>query len=99
MVSVFAIIVNDLAWMSVQLKLNHKLTARLGKLKAGFGFRKYHVNKKAWVIISVAINTATYPVSNITCSLLLIYLLINRIFKIQIKLLIFYISDLKIFLN
>ena len=41
-------------------------------------WQKDFVNKKAWVIISVAINTATYPVSNITCSLLLIYLLINR---------------------
>ena len=55
------------------LKLNHKLTARLGKLKVGLVL----INK-AWVIISVAINTATYPVANITCSLLLIYLLMNQ---------------------
>ena len=64
MVSVYAIMADDLAWMSVHIKL----TARLGKLKTGLVLqcRKYYGNKKAWVIISVAINTATYLVLNIT---------------------------------
>ena len=45
-------------------KLNHKLTARLGKLKAGLVLGNIMLIK-SWSNI----NTAKYPVSNITCSL------------------------------
>ena len=42
MVSVYAIMVDDLAWMSVHIKL----TARLGKLKAGLVLGNIMVIKK-----------------------------------------------------